>query len=103
MSFSPARRALLSIGVLAAAGGCALRRSVILESARPARILDVRGGETLCARTPCRITVERAWPYDSSLHYLRLKAVAEDGAVSELAVDTHQVRPEQVIRFSFPK
>lgn len=81
--------------------GCGLRNAVLIESAKPARVIDARTGELLCARTPCRIEQERLWPIDSSLHYKLLRAVSESGVSQDLAIDTHKVKDGQTIRFEF--
>lgn len=102
-SSEPALKNTILIGLaLAAAAGCALRRQVFVESAKEARIVDGRSREVLCARTPCQVEVIRLWPYDSSLHYVLLRAEASDGSASQLGIDTHKVKNGERIRFEFP-
>ena len=93
-------RLLLSTVLLSA---CAGTKDILIESVQPARIVDARTGEVLCKRTPCRIEAERLWPLDSSLHYKLLRAISDSGVTRELAVDTHEVRDGQTIRFDFPR
>ena len=80
---------------------CGLRSALVIESARPARVIDVRTGEVLCAQTPCRIEAERLWPLDSSLHYKLLRAISDSGVSQDKAIDTHKVKDGQTIRFDF--
>lgn len=90
---------LLVAAVLLSA--CGLRNAVIIESARPARVIDLRTGEVLCAATPCRVEAERLWPLDSSLHYKLLRATSESGVTQDMAIDTHKVKDGQTILFDF--
>ncbi len=81
--------------------GCVRYRTLRVESAVPARVETARGEAVHCPATPCRIRVSRNWPFDSSLHFILLRATAADGRTDQMALDTHKVRDGQKVVFSF--
>lgn len=74
------RRALVATACLCLAG-CGGRVRLIVETSRPARIVDW-GGAEVCASTPCTHFVSRqtCGPFNSSSGYLILTALTADGA-----------------------
>ncbi|MBI5246507.1 MAG: hypothetical protein HY923_04955 [Elusimicrobia bacterium] len=93
-------------GVLAGAlllAGCSGGRTLRFESSVPASVED-SGGKTLCAPTPCswRVSRETCGVLDSSSGYLRVSAVASDGArLDAPPLKTCAVLEGTLVRFRF--
>ena len=90
--FAPSLAALLA--------ACTLHPSVTVAAVRAARVEDARTGAVLCPRTPCVVKLDRPWPTDSSRRFVVLRAIAEDGSVDEVAVDTHDLGDGVTFRFA---
>ncbi len=92
----------LLVGALFLAG-CTSARTMRFESSVPASVED-SAGTPLCAPTPCswRLSRETCGLLDSSLGYLRVRAVTSEGErLDAPPLKTCAVREGTLLRFRF--